>query len=136
VSALGDCREIEFKMIPDPAGELAVIEGASDVPFAIQRVYYLYDVPEGARRGGHAHRALRQVLIAVSGSFEVVLDDGYARRTVPLAAPQIGLYMPMMVWRELINFSAGAVCLVLTSERYDEADYIRDYDEFKRLSAA
>jgi dTDP-4-dehydrorhamnose 3,5-epimerase-like enzyme len=128
--APGDCREIEFPVIPNPAGNIAVIEGTDNVPFPIARVYYLYAVPEGAERGGHAHRRLQQVLVAVAGALDVVLDDGSERGSVRLDAPHRGLYVPSMVWRELINFDAGTVCLVLASERYDEGDYIRDYDEF------
>jgi WxcM-like, C-terminal len=135
VSGLGDCREIDLPVISNPAGNIAVIEEAAAVPFAIRRVYYLFAVPEGAERGGHAHRRLEQLLVAVSGSFDVVLDDGGARRSVPLASPDRGLYLPSMVWRELTGFSAGAVCLVLASEPYDESDYIRDYDEFAALAA-
>jgi hypothetical protein len=123
-------------VIPNPAGNLAVIESEADVPFAIRRVYYLYAVPEGAQRGGHAHRRLEQVLIAVAGELSVVLDDGTQRRSVRLDSPSRGLFLPTMIWRELIEFSAGAVCLVLASEPYDEADYIRDYDEFVSLRAS
>jgi hypothetical protein len=110
-----------------------VIEAQDNVPFEIKRVYYLYSVPDGATRGGHAHRRLRQVLVAVAGRLDVVLDDGHGRRTVRLDSPHRGLYVSTMVWRELIDFAAGTVCLVLASERYDEADYIRDYDQYLRL---
>lgn len=130
MSLLEQCRQIEFPVIPNPAGNLAVIEGEREVPFAIRRVYYLYSVPRGARHGGHAHRRLEQVLIAVAGEFDVILDDGEGRRSVRLAAPDRGLYVPTMIWRELVDFSSGAVCLVLASEPYDDGDYIRDYDEF------
>lgn len=133
MSALSDCREIEFPVIPNPAGNIAVIEGPDGAPFPIRRVYYLYAVPDGARRGGHAHRRLEQVLIAVAGRLDVILDDGRERRSFPLDAPNRGLYVPQMIWRELVDFSSGAVCLVLASDRYDEADYIRDYEEFTRL---
>jgi dTDP-4-dehydrorhamnose 3,5-epimerase-like enzyme len=136
VSGPSDCREIEFPVIPHPTGDIAVIEGTAQVPFAIERVYYLYSVPEGARRGGHAHRRLRQVLIAVAGALDVVLDDARERRSVRLDAPNRGLYLPSMVWRELVNFADGTVCLVLASEPYDESDYIRDYDEYARLRAS
>ena len=136
VSGLGDCREIELPVISNPAGNIAVIEEATGVPFRIRRVYYLYAVPEGAERGGHAHRRLEQLLVAVSGRFDVLLDDGESRRSVPLSSPERGLYLPTMVWRELTGFSSGAVCLVLASEPYDEADYIRDYDEFAALATS
>jgi WxcM-like, C-terminal len=136
VSGLGDCREIDIPVISNPAGNIAVIEDDAAVPFRIRRVYYLYAVPEGAERGGHAHRRLEQLLVAVSGRFDVVLDDGGERRSVPLASPDRGLYLPSMVWRELTGFSAGAVCLVLASEPFDEADYIRDYDEFAAIAGS
>jgi len=136
VSGLGDCREIDIPVISNPAGNIAVIEDGAAVPFRIRRVYYLYAVPEGAERGGHAHRRLEQLLVAVSGRFDVVLDDGGERRSMPLASPDRGLYLPSMVWRELTGFSAGAVCLVLASEPFDEADYIRDYDEFAAMAGS
>lgn len=118
--------------ILDPRGALTFAESSVHVPFPIQRIYYLYDVPGGAQRGGHAHRRLRQVLIAVAGSFDVVLDDGEARQRYTLNRSYLGLYVGEMVWRELENFSSGSVCLVLASEPYDEADYFRDYDAFLR----
>ena len=125
-------KQIEFIEIPkvqDPRGNLAVIE--KDVlPFDIKRVYYLYDVPSNAHRGGHAHKKLVQVLIALSGSFDVILDDGNERRTVTLNKPDKGLVVPTGTWRELGNFSSGSVCLVLASDVFEEADYIRDYDSF------
>lgn len=114
---------------PDGRGNLSVIE--KDVlPFPIKRVYYLYDVPSDSSRGGHAHKELQQFLIALSGSFDVVLDNGKTRRTFTLNRPNKGLLIPSGVWRELENFSAGSVCLSLVSAVYDEADYIRDYQEF------
>jgi dTDP-4-dehydrorhamnose 3,5-epimerase-like enzyme len=129
VSGLSDCREIEFSVVRDPAGDLAVVD-EGDMPFPVRRVFYLHSVPAGARRGGHAHRRLEQVLVAVAGRFDVVLDDGAKRRTVRLDDPNRGLFLPTMIWREMVNFSPDAVCLVLASAPYDEADYIRDYDEF------
>lgn len=105
------------------------------MPFEIRRLYYLYDVPGGATRGGHAHRALEQLIIAMSGSFTVVLDDGESRRRVSLRRSFYGLYIPTMIWRELEDFSSGAVCSVLASEFYDASDYYRDYDEFRRDAA-
>lgn len=127
---LESCQIVTFPKIHDTRGNLTFIEGERHVPFDIRRVYYLYDVPGGTDRGGHAHRQLQQVLIAVSGTFEVVLDDGHARQRVLLNRAWKGLYIPSMIWRELENFSSGAVCLVLASEPYSEADYHREYGEF------
>ena len=126
-----DCRIIELPVVHAPQGNLTFVEAHRHVPFAIERVYYLYDVPGGAARGGHAHRKLEQVLIAMSGSFEAVLDDGTNRRTVMLNRSYYGLYMPGLIWRELVNFSSGSVCMVLASAWYDESDYFRDYDDFR-----
>jgi hypothetical protein len=130
--SIDDCRIIELPKVADPRGNLTFIEGGRHVPFDIARVYYLYDVPGGASRGGHAHRDLQQVLIAMSGSFDVVVDDGTARRSYTLNRSYFGLYLPNMIWRELVNFSSGAVCTVLASHRYSEADYFRDYGDFTR----
>lgn len=128
-------RLIDFPIVHDPRGNLSFIEGERQIPFPIQRVYYLYDVPGGAVRGGHAHRNLQQVLIALSGSFDVVLDDGAERKKFFLNRSWHGLYIPSMVWRELENFSSGAVCLVLASEYFEESEYIRDRDQFLREAA-
>jgi hypothetical protein len=127
---LSDCRLIELPRITDPRGNLTFVEGGRHAPFAIRRVYYLYDVPGGAERGGHGHKTLQQVMIAMSGSFDVVLDDGRERRRFHLNRSYYGLYIPPMIWRELDNFSSGSVCLVLASEVYDEADYFRDYAQY------
>lgn len=116
--------------MPDNRGNLTFIEGSRHVPFAIERVFYLYDVPGGQSRAGHALKETEQVLIAVSGSFDVVLDDGESRRTVTLNRPYVGLYLPSLVWRELENFSSGSVCLVLASRVYEEAQYYREYSAF------
>jgi hypothetical protein len=124
------CKTVQFPKIGDPRGNLTFLEANRHVPFDIQRVYYLYDVPGGAERGGHAHLGLEQVIIAMSGSFDVVLDDGGERQRFHLNRSYYGLYVCPMIWRELDNFSSGSVCLVLASNRYDEADYIRNYDEF------
>lgn len=124
------CSVLEFPRINDPRGNLTFIEGGRHIPFAINRMYYLYDVPGGAERGGHAHKNLQQIIIAISGSFDVVLDDGRARKSVSLNRSYFGLHIRPMIWRELVNFSSGAVCAVLASEVYDEADYIRDYSAF------
>lgn len=127
---LNQCRIIEFPRIEDRRGNLTFVEANRHVPFAFPRVYYLYDVPGGAERGGHAHKALQQVLIAMSGSFDVVLDDGRDRRRFHLNRSYYGIYVPQMIWRELDNFSSGSVCMVLASELYSESDYYRRYDEF------
>ena len=124
---IGRCKILDLPKISDPRGNLTFIEGSVHVPFDIERVYYLYDVPGGAERGGHAHKALHQVIIAMSGSFDVVLDDGPAKKRFHLNRSYHGLYICPMIWRELDNFSSGSVCLVLASNRYDEADYFRDY---------
>lgn len=115
----------------DARGALTFIEGVKHVPFEIKRVYYLYDVPGGASRAGHAHKTLEQVLIAMSGSFDVSLDDGFSKRKVHLNRSYFGLYIPSMIWREIDNFSSGAVCMALASAPYDEEDYFREYDTFK-----
>jgi hypothetical protein len=125
------CRVVEFPRVEDRRGNLTYIEAEEHVDFDIKRVYYLYDVPGGAERGGHAHRHLRQVLIAMSGSFDVILDDGTSRQRIHLNRSYYGLCIPEMVWREIDNFSSGSVCMVLASEHYDEADYYRDWQEFK-----
>lgn len=128
---LEKCELIKLPKISDPRGNLTFIEGEGrHIPFDINRVYYLYDVPGGAERGGHGHKTLHQVIIAVSGSFDVVLDDGHEKKRIHLNRPYQGLYVCPMVWRELDNFSSGSVCLVLASNLYTEDDYYRDYDSF------
>ena len=129
---ISDCKLISLPKIHDPRGNLTFVEGGSHVDFDIQRVYYLYDVPGGSSRGGHAHKALRQLIIAMSGSFDVLLDDGAKKKTFHLNRSYVGLYVCPMIWRELENFSSASVCMVLASKRYDEADYYRDYDQFLR----
>ena len=121
---------IELPKIVDPRGNLTFVESKRHIPFDIKRVYYLYDVPGGERRGGHAHRALQEFIIAASGSFDVILDNGHQRKRYFLNLSYYGLYVPNMIWRELENFSSGSVCLILASEFYDESDYYRDYEEF------
>jgi uncharacterized RmlC-like cupin family protein len=132
MSLLDQAKIIELPRIQDPRGNLTFIEGEKHAPFDIKRVYYLYDVPGGESRGGHAHRELEQIIIAASGSFEVLLDDGIELKRFLLNRPYYGLYVPKLLWRELDNFSSGSVCLVLASLQYDEADYYRDYREFQR----
>jgi hypothetical protein len=130
--ALTDCRILELPKIHEPRGNLTFVEGGRHLPFEIARVYYLYDVPGGAERGGHAHKGLHQLIIAMSGSFDVVLDDGVDKKRVHLNRSYQGLYVCPMIWRELDNFSSGSVCMVLASNRYDEADYFRDYGDYLR----
>ena len=125
---------INIPKIEDPRGNLSVIE-KEVVPFDIKRVYYLYDVPAGAERGGHAHKKLQQFLVALSGSFDVILNDGKEEKIVTLNKPFEGLLITNGIWRELKNFSSGAVCLVVASDVFEEADYIREFDEFLAISA-
>ena len=124
------CRIIELPKISDPRGNLTFVEGGNQIPFDIQRVYYLYDVPGGAERGGHAHKGLSQLIIAMSGSFDVILDEGGEKKRFHLNRSYQGLYVCPMMWRELDNFSSGSVCMVLASNIYEESDYYRDYNEY------
>ena len=128
-----NCRIIYFPKVTDFRGNLSFIEENKHVPFEIKRVYYLYDVPNGATRGGHAHKQLQELVIALSGSFDVIMDDGYQKRKFFLNRPHYGVYIPCKVWRELENFSSNSVALALASQAYDESDYIRDYDVFTRM---
>ena len=128
--SVDQCRIVELPKISDPRGNLTFIEGRRHVPFDFQRMYYLYDVPGGAERGGHAHKALHQLIIAMSGSFDVLLDDGRNKKQFHLNRSYYGLYVCPLIWRELNNFSSGSVCVVLASNTYDEADYYRNYSEF------
>jgi dTDP-4-dehydrorhamnose 3,5-epimerase-like enzyme len=127
-----DTNSIDIPKVHDERGSLAVIEKDA-IPFAIKRVYYLYDVPSDSYRGGHAHKEQESVIIALSGSFEVIVDDGKSRKRITLNKPTQGLYIPTHIWREIDNFSSGAVCLVLASTNYDEEEYIRAYDDFCHL---
>lgn len=132
MNKLGVPQIVNLPKIEDRRGNLTFVESNRHIPFSPQRVYYLYDVPGGAVRGGHAHKQLEQLLIAVSGSFDVTLDDGFSRSKFHLNRSYYGLYIPPMIWREIDNFSSGAVCLALVSHYYDESDYYRDYDAFLR----
>lgn len=131
-STIDDCRLITLSRRRRLRGSTSIVTPQSDVPFDIRRVYYLYDVPGGARRGGHAHRRLEEVLVAVAGSFDVVLNDGRRVGVTRLDRAYSGVHLATGIWRELRNFSSGAICLVLASAPYDEADYIREYDDFRR----
>lgn len=130
-SSIYDCSVIQLSKIHNRAGNITIVEGNVDIPFPIIRIYYLYDVPSGEKRGGHGHKKLYQLIVATSGSFEVLLDDGKNRKTVRLYQPNYGLLVVPGIWRELFEFSTGSVCLVLASTEYDESDYIRDYSEYK-----
>jgi hypothetical protein len=130
MSRVDECRLVNFEKFEDPKGNLSPLYGGVTVPFAIKRVFYLYDVPGGADRGAHAHRALQQLIVAASGAFAVTLDDGQNRRTVSLDRSYYGLYVPSLIWTQIMGFCTGAVCLVFASLPYDEQDYIRDYQEF------
>ena len=129
---LNECKMIELPKIHDPRGNLTFIENDRHIPFAVKRVFYLYDVPGGAERAGHALRECHQFLIAMSGSFDVVVYDGKDKQRFHLNRSYYGLHLPPMLWREMDNFSSGSVCLVLASEPYDEKDYYRDYREYLR----
>ena len=125
-----NCRIIELPKINNPLGNLTFIEGTRHIPFEIKRVYYLYDVPGGAERGGHAHKELLQFVIAMSGSFDIHLEDGYQKKSFHLDRSYYGLYICPMIWRTIDNFSSGSVCMALGSDFYNESDYYRDYDKF------
>lgn len=128
--SIKQCSTINLPKIADPRGNLTFIEGGRHIPFEIQRVYYLYDTPGGAERGGHAHKELHQLIVAMSGSFDVILNDGRKKKRFHLNRSYYGLYVCPMIWRELDNFSSGSVCMVLASNFYDESDYYRDFQEF------
>jgi len=128
--SLLNCKTLQLPKISDRSGNLSFIESRAHAPFDIKRIYYLYDVPGGSERGGHAHRCLHQLIIAMAGSFDVHLDDGSSKKTFHLNRSYYGLYVSPMIWRTLDNFSSGAVCLVLASNFYSESDYIRDYNVY------
>jgi len=128
------CKIIELPKIADHRGNLTFIESGRHIPFDIKRTYYLYDVPGGATRAAHGHRNLHQLMISMSGSFDVTLDDGREKKVFHLNRSYYGLYIPPMMWRDLDNFSSGAVCMVLASDFYDESDYFRNYDDFLKAA--
>lgn len=129
MSTIQDCKILSIPKIEDPRGNLSVIEN-NVIPFGIKRVYYLYDVPSGAERGGHSHKEQQEFLVALSGSFDVILNDGNLQKTVTLNKPFEGLLITNEIWRELKNFSSGAVCLVIASDVFSEEDYIREFEAF------
>lgn len=133
---LSNCQILDLPKHTDPRGNLSVIEGGIHVPFDIKRVYYLYDVPGGSARAGHGHRELQQLMIAMSGSFDVTVDDGFERKKIHLNRSYYGLYIPKMMWREVDNFSSGAVCLVLASTLFDKSDYYHDHAKFVSVAQA
>ena len=130
MTTIHDAITLAINKVHDTRGNLSVIEGNA-VPFEMKRVYYLYDIPSGARRGGHSHKNQQELLVALSGSFDVILNDGSEQKTVTLNKPNVGLLIVNGIWRELQNFSSGSVCLVLASDVFEEEDYIRDFAEFK-----
>ena len=125
-----DCSILELPKIKNRSGNITVIENNKEIPFDVKRIFYLYDIPGGESRGAHAHKECHQFLVAASGSFEVLLDDGKIKKTVILNQPYIGLHIPTGIWASEINFSSGAICLVLASNTYDESDYLREYTKF------
>ncbi|HMM12757.1 MAG TPA: FdtA/QdtA family cupin domain-containing protein [Bacteroidales bacterium] len=129
-SSVYDCVILPLNKIHNRAGNITIVEGNKNVPFDVKRIYYLYDIPGGEDRGGHAHKELRQLIVAASGSFNVLLDDGLNKKIVTLNRPDYGLLVVPGIWRELMEFSSGAICLVLASEIYMETDYIRNFEDF------
>ena len=129
-SSVYDCAILPLNKIHNRAGNITIVEGQKNVPFDVKRIYYLYDIPGGEARGGHAHKELQQLIVAASGSFDVMLDDGINKKLVTLNRPDYGLFVVPGIWRELMEFSSGAICLVLASEVYNELDYIRSFTDF------
>jgi hypothetical protein len=133
VSDIHSCNVVELTKIHNPAGNITLVQNGIHQPFDIKRIYYLYDVPSGSERGGHAHRELYQLIVSASGSFDVIIDDGRNKKTIQLNRPNFGLIIVPGIWREIVNFSSGAVCLVLASEKYKADDYVRNYTDFRKL---
>lgn len=134
-SSVYDCCILPLSKVHNRAGNITVVEGNENIPFETKRIYYLYDIPSGENRGGHAHKDLQQLIVATSGSFDVLLDDGKNKKIIRLDRPNMGLYVVPGIWRELFEFSSGSVCLVLASRKYENEDYIRDYQEFIEYKA-
>ena len=130
-SSVHDCLVLSLSKIHNPAGNITIVEEKHNIPFNIQRIYYLYDIPGGESRGGHAHKELSQLIVAASGSFEVILDDGFNKKIVRLNRPNYGLLVVPGIWRELFEFSSGSICMVLASHKYDENDYLREYQSYR-----
>lgn len=133
ISSIYDCVTLPLNKIHNRAGNITIVEGKKNIPFDIKRIYYLYDIPGGETRGGHAHKELYQLIVAAGGSFDVLLDDGINKKIVTLNRPDYGLLIVPGIWRELLEFSSGATCLVLASEKYKEEDYLRTYQEFHKF---
>lgn len=134
-SSIDDCHLIDIAVTDHKYGSIAVMENSGAAPFKIKRVYYVYDVPAGVERGGHSHKSTYELVVPLCGSFDVVIDDGLRNRRITLNSPAKGLILSTGIWRTLDNFSCGAICLVMASEKYDESDYIREYEQFKKLTA-
>jgi hypothetical protein len=132
LSDVHNCNVVGLTKIHNRAGNITIVQNGQNQPFDVKRIYYLYDVPGGSERGGHAHKELYQLVVAASGSFDVILDDGKNKKIIPLNRPDFGLIVIPGIWREIVNFSSGAICLVLASAKFEKEDYIRDYSEFKK----
>lgn len=132
LSDIHSCNVVELTKIHNRSGNITIIQNGDHQPFCIRRIYYLYDVPGGSERGGHAHKSLHQLIVAASGAFDVIIDDGHNKKIIQLNRPYYGLLIVPGIWREIVNFSSGAICLVLASEKYNATDYVRDYSEFIR----
>jgi hypothetical protein len=135
-TTIDDCKLLELPSIRFREGNLTPVHGLTDVPFELERIFYIYDVPGGEDRGAHAHKTCHQLIVAASGAFDVILNDGLSSSRLTLNRPYFGLYLPPGIWAQEVGFSSGAVCLVLASHPYDESDYIRDFDEYLRYVSA
>ena len=130
IADIHNCNVVELLKIHNPSGNITIIQNGEHQPFDIKRIYYLYDVPGGSERGGHAHKALYQLIVAASGSFDVIIDDGRNKKIIQLNRPNFGLIVIPGIWREIVNFSSGAICLVLASQKFNAEDYLREHDKF------